>query len=252
MIFKEYMTLLLLGHIIGDYYLQTDMLAKKKDVNINAVFLHSVIYALSMLAVMLPFLSVTTVLAWLLASLFHAAIDFFRYSVQRMLFPKGKIPEELGRIIFLFDQLLHAISILLIGLIFGMKYIAVSELPPFSALFEAIGLPGLSIVSWLFVILFLHKPANMIVQAIIGDYASPSKKTAERDRNAGVVIGTMERMVMVVLIIIHQYLVIGLLIVAKSIARFLRITRERSFAEYYIIGTLASTIIAILAYQLLP
>ena len=50
------MTLLLLGHIIGDYYLQTDMLAKKKDVNINAVFLHSVSYHVSMLSVMLTFL----------------------------------------------------------------------------------------------------------------------------------------------------------------------------------------------------
>lgn len=246
------MTLLLLGHVIGDYYLQTDLLAKKKESNINAVFLHSMIYALSMFVVMLPFLSVTTVLAWLLASLFHAAIDFLRFSIQRMLFPKGRIASEVANIIFLFDQFLHAISILLIGLIFGIKQITVSELPPFETLFEAIGLPGLSIVSWLFVLLFLHKPANMIVQAIIGDYASSSPKTAERDRSAGVVIGTMERIVMVVLIIIHQYFVIGLLIVAKSIARFLRIARERSFAEYYIIGTMASTIIAIMAYQLLP
>lgn len=252
MVFKEYMTLLLLGHIIGDYYLQTDMLAKKKDENINAVFLHSVIYALSMLAVMLPFLSVTTVLAWLLASLFHAAIDFLRFSVQRLLFPKGRIATELANIIFLSDQFLHALSLLLIGLIFGLKQITVTELPPFGALFEAIGLPGISIVSWLFVLLFLHKPANMIVQAIIGDYVSPSPKQAEHDRNVGAAIGTMERIVMVVLIIIHQYFVIGLLIVAKSIARFLRIARERSFAEYYIIGTLASTIIAIIAYQLLP
>ena len=51
---------------------------------------------------------------------------------------------------------------------------------------------------------------------------------------------------MLIFIYINQYSAIGLVLTAKSIARYERITKEEHFAEYYLLGTLISTLIAII------
>lgn len=42
-----------------------------------------------------------------------------------------------------------------------------------------------------------------------------------------------------------DYSAVGLVLTAKSIARYDRISKEQEFAEYYLLGTLLSTIYAI-------
>ena len=42
----------------------------------------------------------------------------------------------------------------------------------------------------------------------------------------------------------QQYSAVGLVLTAKSIARYDRISKDQSFAEYYLLGTLLSTICA--------
>lgn len=49
------------------------------------------------------------------------------------------------------------------------------------------------------------------------------------------------------MIILKQYAAIGLVFTAKSIARYDEITKNPSFAEYYLVGTLLSVIIAVSA-----
>lgn len=44
---------------------------------------------------------------------------------------------------------------------------------------------------------------------------------------------------------IGEYSAIGLVLTAKSIARYDKIAHEPEFAEYYLLGTLLSTVIAI-------
>ena len=66
------------------------------------------------------------------------------------------------------------------------------------------------------------------------------------DRKAEEYIGTVERIIMLIFIYINQYSAIGLVLTAKSIARYERITKEEHFAEYYLLGTLISTLIAII------
>ncbi len=62
---------------------------------------------------------------------------------------------------------------------------------------------------------------------------------------AGRAIGTLERWIMLTLILLGQYGLIGLVLTAKSIARFKKIEQDPEFAEYYLLGTLYSTLIAI-------
>ena len=62
---------------------------------------------------------------------------------------------------------------------------------------------------------------------------------------AGRLIGIFERAIIVVLVFEGGYNALGLIIAAKSIARFNRL-KEREAAEYYLVGTLASVGFAIL------
>ena len=63
--------------------------------------------------------------------------------------------------------------------------------------------------------------------------------------NAGRFVGTLERMILLMLISLKQYSAIGLVLTAKSIARYDKIAKEPEFAEYYLLGTLLSTTVAI-------
>ena len=53
---------------------------------------------------------------------------------------------------------------------------------------------------------------------------------------------------MLILLHMGQYAMIGLVLTAKSIARFKRIQQDQGFAEYYLIGTLLSTLISIVLF----
>ncbi len=61
---------------------------------------------------------------------------------------------------------------------------------------------------------------------------------------AGRAIGILERMLITPLIFVGAYEAVGLALAAKSIARFDQL-RDRRFAEYYLIGTLASVALAV-------
>ncbi len=60
----------------------------------------------------------------------------------------------------------------------------------------------------------------------------------------------LERLIIVIFLSINQYSAIGLVLTAKSIARYDRISNDQAFAEYYLLGTLLSTIMVIVTYLL--
>lgn len=64
--------------------------------------------------------------------------------------------------------------------------------------------------------------------------------------NIGFTIGILERVITAVLLLYNQYSAIGLVLTAKSIARFKQL-EKRDFAEKYLIGTLTSLLISLLA-----
>jgi len=56
---------------------------------------------------------------------------------------------------------------------------------------------------------------------------------------AGKVIGILERFIILTLVLLNQYTSMAIVLMAKSIGRFDEL-KERDFAEYYLVGTLAS------------
>jgi hypothetical protein len=66
------------------------------------------------------------------------------------------------------------------------------------------------------------------------------------ENRVGSVIGQLERMIIAILLLCGQYSAIGLVLTAKSIARFKQL-EDKTFAEQYLIGTLISLAIALVA-----
>jgi hypothetical protein len=72
-----------------------------------------------------------------------------------------------------------------------------------------------------------------------------------QEYNAGRIIGILERWMMYSVLMVSQNLnVIALIIAAKGFARF-RQMEERAFAEYVLIGTLASMLLTLLVAQII-
>jgi hypothetical protein len=74
----------------------------------------------------------------------------------------------------------------------------------------------------------------------------------DEDRSAGAVevargraIGVLERGLALTLVLLGQYGALGLVVAAKSLARF-KAMEDREFAEYFLVGTLASLLLALL------
>lgn len=67
---------------------------------------------------------------------------------------------------------------------------------------------------------------------------------------AGRFIGYLERVIIMTLVLLHQYDAIAFVFMAKSIARFDDL-KKRHFAEYYLVGTLSSVAVALLIGLLL-
>ena len=74
----------------------------------------------------------------------------------------------------------------------------------------------------------------------------PIDKKEKNTIRAGRMIGTFERIIMLFFLSIQQYSSIGLVLTAKSIARYNKISEDQIFAEYYLLGTLLSTICVLL------
>jgi hypothetical protein len=95
----------------------------------------------------------------------------------------------------------------------------------------------------------LFKPANITCKIIFGGYA-PLEKDSISISGAGAVIGSLERILMLIFLGLNQFAAVGLIMTAKSIARYDKISKDPIFAEYYLIGTLYSILVTVIIYIL--
>jgi hypothetical protein len=59
-------------------------------------------------------------------------------------------------------------------------------------------------------------------------------------------VGSLERIIMLILLYSQQYAALGLVLTAKSITRYNKITEDKAFAEYYLLGTLLSLLVVLI------
>lgn len=113
---------LLAGHWIGDFVLQTNVIAKEKSRNIRWLLLHVAIY--------IAVISVCTVILfplniWLAFILVNGILHFMTDLITGKLTLRFQNNQRLYFIIIGFDQMIHAITLI------GSLYLLASFNPPF-------------------------------------------------------------------------------------------------------------------------
>jgi hypothetical protein len=227
-------------HILGDFYFQSDKLSEKKLKRYRYVVLHGLIYFLVSCACAIPFWSIPVLISVSVLAVLHFVVDSAKF-----LWSKGKTQNAA---MYITDQLIHLgsmFSVASLFVYFGFSFNLLFSISDYlSSITEN---PG-AILGWVGLILMTHKPVNITIKQLVAQY-KPAEEPQNSNR-AGAFIGTVERFTILVLLSVEQYSAIGLVLTAKSVARYNKITREKQFAEYYLLGTLLSTLLAIAAYLL--
>ncbi len=96
--------------------------------------------------------------------------------------------------------------------------------------------------AYLIAFIFAHWPSNWMIRKIIKKWKPDEKEPSDR---MGAFIGTLERILTVLLVGLEAYSAIGFVIAMKSVVRYERMQKERAFAEYFLAGTMLSVLVSL-------
>lgn len=217
---------LFLAHLVADFMLQTSNSCKDKvdrHWRSPSLFVHAAfVFALSWLVTFDPGF-------WWCALLIGAA----HYCIDLW---KSYRPESVTW--FSLDQVLHLAVIA--GAAFWWNRMHAWQVP-FGIDIRIIAAIAAAIVCW--------KPANLFIKLMLRYYSVNVPEEKGSGFNAGALIGTVERWLILVFVCLQRYEALGLLIAAKSIIRFGDSQTNKS--EYVLAGTLLSIFIAVVCGLLL-
>lgn len=238
---SKFLLILGIGHVLGDFYFQTDEMAKKKDESLTGVIEHAIVYTISVFLVILPFINIRLIKWGLWYSASHLSVDTLKYVLLKI----GKIKKTAK--VFIIDQCFHVAFIFAITYMMQVFACGLSHYAIIDDIQQTFGFSKETVARWILAILIIHKPANCLIQRILNEIKnentaeSSETENTSADIKAGRKIGSIERLIMLLFIAMDQYTAMGMVLTAKSIARYDQITKEQAFAEYYLIGTLLST-----------
>lgn len=216
---------LFLAHLVGDFLLQSNALCESKERKHHKsafMYVHALIIAL------LSWVAIGNCQLWgyaVIIGVTHLLIDIAKSYVKAQTL-----------VWFVGDQILHIFVLLIVSYFIGNGWEQFAWIPQNYALI----LPA-----FLSAVIICTKPANIFIKMILTRYEIDLPKAKDKElKNAGALIGNLERLLSLVLIIAGQFGAVGFIITAKSILRFR--DYERAKTEYVLAGTLLSFGIAII------
>lgn len=238
---------LLFAHVLGDFPLQTGRMVRGKiGFRLSAFLRHSLVHlvvAAAAVAVFTPLVlwHPLTLSALAVLILGHLGLDFAKSAVVR------RKPELDGATLYVSDQLLHVVIVAMAAAV------AVRYLPPAASFYGMWSDVSDIVLVYVVVISATVFPAGYLIRYLLRplsrqlatsrDYQAPHHDSLEGLSNAGLYLGWLERGLLVVAFAMGSFTAVGLIIGAKSVARFPEF-KSRAFAEYFLIGTLISVAIA--------
>jgi len=239
--FRSFFLILIIAHVLGDFYFQSNKLAEKKQKDHRFVLMHSLLYLVVLCICIIPFWSNSLFIAILVLAVAHLITDSCKYAWCKR--------HEHSHITYFVDQVIHVGCIAAASAYMTYNDYMLSMLPAIEGSLTMVnGDPGKPFL-WVGLTLLILKPANVTIKRLT-DRFKPTDDIENGKENAGALIGSLERLIAILLISIGQYAAIGLVLTAKSVARYNKISESKQFAEYYLLGTLASLLYAVLAYFL--
>lgn len=250
--FEHYIIIFLLAHILGDYYIQTEGMAQKKRRSVKALMVHCILYWLTFVVVSIPIFTKELLVYTLILGMGHTIIDIVKYRYTNK---TKKITTEQIRLTYITDQFVHIVCIFIVAYI-AAKGNPIKMVPFANDFFNTIGISEWRFLKYILLLFLIHKPVNITIKQLLLMY-KPLEKTGDpyslevdSKKNTGGFIGTIERFIILLLLSMNQFSTIGLVLTAKSIARYDQIAHDKDFAEYYLLGTLMSTGLVIGIYRL--
>ena len=243
--------LLLIGHFIGDYYLQNDQMAQNKKDSLLHQLGHGVIFLVLYLILLYPLGGQDLLVIVAVVTLLHMLLDLSKYGVGKLMAGKrhGKIIRHLRKwdesgVIYLVDQGLHVLILIIVAGSYGMSNGSLNQwvLPFVTWQIDTM------VLRYGLAVLIILKPVNITFRELFSRNKPSGEVTFMKDLSVGKKIGHMERLMVLIFLILNQYTAIGLVFTAKSVTRYNRIAEEPAFAEYYLLGTLFSILATLLVY----
>lgn len=240
------LSLLLAGHLLGDFVLQSGRMASSKQRplillgHLGAIgFAHALLFA--------PFASWTGATVVVAVTAAHGLIDWLKPRLYPARAAAAAATDRALEVLFV-DQLAHLASLAGVYWLFRNDLGLALRLP-------VTMVPVVQDAAVLFSLyLFNVFTGAVIVRDTLRRF-SLADDMEHGIPGSGAFIGKLERLLLAALVLFGEWGAAGLVLAAKSIARF-RELQSRRFSEYYLIGTLTSVLIAVLsawlAARLLP
>lgn len=250
--------LTLIAHTLTDFIFQTDwIIVRKEQLKAAGFWAHGAIFFILSLFLLQGYQPLQLILYSLTITLVHLGIDYMKAVGLRK---KDKNGTDF--IVFLIDQALHFLTILLAwqwfdlsfnprlagfyGKLIGPKLLAVlapENKPPLPT--------SESLLLWVLTFLWVGWGGAILIRKFLNYIADKNgslvlsgpiqNHTIQRTGNY---IGILERMLILTFVLNNSLTAVAFIFTAKSIARFNELN-SREFAEYYLVGTLSSTALAI-------
>lgn len=245
MIFSTLLTFFI-GHLLGDFYFQSAALAAQKDHSIPRLLQHSLMYLITMVGVTLPVFGSSLILPAFGISVGHLIIDGSKF----LLVQKGLLKPVQEAVIYLVDQLLHGLVIIGVTVYLMESSLSITYLPETMRFLSLLNGDITVVLSWVLILLLVVQPCSITIKKVLNHYRPINEAVVEEDGlpNAGALIGVFERIFILLMLSANQFTAIGFVLTAKSIARYNKISESPQFAEYYLLGTLLSTLLIVISY----
>lgn len=227
---------LLLGHILGDFYLQPKHWVDcryQQHLRSLSLYKHAGVHALLSLAILLIFSEQSIwlcIAAAAVVSVCHLIIDGI----------KSFLPSQVRW--FLLDQFMHVLC-----LVFVWLWIANIDLKVLHAWLQAAVTYKTLIIGIAYIL--CARPVSIFISIVLKQFTptlmNETLNAIESDTSlasAGKTIGYLERWLVLSFLLLNQFSGIGFLLAAKSVFRFgdLSKSKDMKLTEYVMLGTLTS------------
>jgi hypothetical protein len=232
-----------LAHLLTDFVFQTSRMVRlKHGGRVSGYALHGAVHyaaAIVLAGFFVPgtLFSLRFQLAIVLLTAVHLAIDWCKITFA------ARHPAADGALAFTIDQIVHALTIF-----FTAWWIV--RAPPAQEMVRVLGIlrhPDNKILLLMVVYVAVIFGAGYLIRFLTKPLMRDLKLNESHAQlgNAGMFIGWLERFLILSALFEHSPATAGLILAAKSIARYPEFKREQ-FAEYFLIGTLLSISAAII------
>ena len=181
--FNDFTILLLITHVMGDFHLQSESLARKKKDSIKYLLPHVVIhFVLLIIPLLLSILNGMTkygLIAVATVIISHYIMDYFKIKLNKKYKDKDKL-------LFIIDQIVHISVILLIGEILLKNTLGTVSIYYISR----------NVLNWILLLLLITKPANIIFKISFNKYEVNKNDSKDEEDltvpGAGALIGSQK------------------------------------------------------------